>query len=163
MGVHSIPFGFVAPPGGSSEPSPSFGLRLGLGLGLVFLQPLPLGVGPLSRSSRGLRALLRLRTPRLELFQRVQLASSGTPGVGPILAHVSCDFLKPVVWPAEIIVGTRVSSFGRTSFKMDYAIAHASQPDELVATGEGVIVLVNYGTGEKIPVSEELKAAIQAL
>jgi acyl-CoA thioester hydrolase len=100
---------------------------------------------------------------RLELFQRVQLASSGTPGVGPILAHVSCDFLKPVVWPAEIIVGTRVTSFGRTSFKMDYAIAHASQPDELVATGEGVIVLVNYGTGEKIPVSEELKAAIEAL
>lgn len=100
---------------------------------------------------------------RLELFQRVQLASSGTPGVGPILAHVSCDFLKPVIWPAEIIVGTRVSSFGRTSFKMDYAIAHASQPDELVATGEGVIVLVNYGTGEKIPVSEELKAVIEAL
>ena len=100
---------------------------------------------------------------RLEYFQRVGLASTGTPSVGPILAHVRCDFRKPVGWPAQVIASTRVSGLGRTSFTMDYTIALASEPTSAVATGEGVVVLVDYGSGETVPIPDELRAAIDAL
>jgi len=74
---------------------------------------------------------------RMELFQRVELDFAGTPTVGPILAHTSCDFLAPVRYPAEILAGAAIRKLGNTCFTMEFGTALCESPDRLVARGEG--------------------------
>ena len=99
---------------------------------------------------------------RIALFERVGLASVGTPAVGPILAHTRCDFLAPVTYPAELVAGTRIERLGNSSFTMGYAIAHAAAPDEPVARGEGVVVLIDYTGGGKVRIPEDLRERLAA-
>jgi acyl-CoA thioester hydrolase len=101
---------------------------------------------------------------RIALFERVGLASTGVPEVGPILAHTRCDFLAPVRYPAEVLAGARVDWLGTTSFTMGYGVALAdSPPGELVARGEGVVVLIDYRNGAKVAISPPLREALGPL
>jgi acyl-CoA thioester hydrolase len=102
-------------------------------------------------------------TARMHLFERLGLESTGSPEVGPILAHTGCDFLAPVTFPAEVRVGTRIARVGTTSFTMEYAVALAETPEEPVARGTGVIVLVSYRSGEKVPIPDDLRVALEEL
>ena len=102
-------------------------------------------------------------TARMELFRRVELEFTGTPALGPILAHTRCDFLAPVRYPAAILAGARVLELGNTSFTMGFGVALAAAPDRLVARGEGVIVLIDYATGAKVPIPEALRRRLTAL
>ena len=101
-------------------------------------------------------------TARIALFERIGVLSSRPGPVGPILATTSCDFLRPVVYPGEMRVGTRVTKVGNTSFHMEYAVGRADET-ELSARGSSVIVLVDYATGAKVPVPDEVRQAIAAL
>jgi len=100
---------------------------------------------------------------RMALFERVGLASVGTPEVGPILAHTRCDFLAPVRYPADLVAGTRIDRIGTTSFTMGYAVAHTARPDEPVARGEGVVVLIDYRSETKVAIPDELRGKLAAL
>ena len=102
-------------------------------------------------------------TVRMALFERVGIPYTGPLESGPILARAECDFLAPVVFPADIVAGTRIESLGRTSFVMGYQISRADAPEKAVARGRGVVVMVEYESGEKIPLSEELRAKLEAL
>lgn len=100
---------------------------------------------------------------RIALFGRVGLTSVGKPEVGPILAHTRCDFLAPVTYPAELVAGTRIERLGNSSFTMGYAIAHAAAPGEPVARGEGVVVLIDYTSGAKVRIPDDLRQRLAAL
>lgn len=100
---------------------------------------------------------------RMELFRRVGLEFAGTPAAGPILAHTRCDFLAPVRFPAEILAGTRIGGLGNTSFTMEFGIALAGEPERLVARGEAVIVLIDYSTGDKVPLPGDLRRRLERL
>lgn len=100
---------------------------------------------------------------RIALFLRVGLASGGAPEVGPILASTRCDFLVPVTYPAEIVCGTRIARLGTTSFTMEYAAARADDPARTVARGEGVVVLIDYRSGARVPLPPDLRQALEAL
>ncbi len=100
---------------------------------------------------------------RIALFERVGLAITGTPEVGPILAHTRCDFLAPVRYPAEVLAGTGIARLGNTSFTMEYEVALASDPGRPVARGEGVVVLIDYRDGSKVALPEALRESLAAL
>ena len=100
---------------------------------------------------------------RIALFERVGLAITGVPEVGPILAHTRCDFLAPVRYPGEVLAGTRIERLGTTSFTMDYEAALAGDPERTVARGQGVVVLIDYRDGSKVPLSASLREALSAL
>lgn len=102
-------------------------------------------------------------TARIAYFTRVGLLADRPRELGPILATASCDFLRPLVYPADLVVGARVPKVGNTSFHMEYAVARADAPDLHLARGAAVVVLVNYATGEKVPVAPALRASIAAL
>lgn len=82
--------------------------------------------------------------------------------VGPILATTTCRFLWPVQYPDSVVVHTGVSELRTTSFTMLYK-TYGSGGTRLAAEGSGVIVMYDYGRGEKTPIPEELRAAIVAL
>ncbi len=102
-------------------------------------------------------------TARIATFQAMGLVAEGQPRVGPILAATECRFIRPVSWPAELVVGARIDGVGNTSFTMGYAVAHVAALDTPVAVGTGVVVLIDYRTGEKVRVPDEMRAAIAAL
>jgi acyl-CoA thioester hydrolase len=102
-------------------------------------------------------------TARIECFRRLGLATEGTPEIGPILAHTRCDFLAPVRYPADVVVGARIGRLGNTSFGMDYLAAFVDAPEAPVARGEGVVVLIDYASGTKVPIPDDLRKKLQTL
>jgi acyl-CoA thioester hydrolase len=99
---------------------------------------------------------------RIALFDRIGVASAGPSEIGPILATTSCDFLKPVLYPATVRIGVRVTRVGETSIGMEYEVADA--PDgQLYARGTSVVVLVDYRSHKKVSIPADLRAAIAAL
>ncbi len=106
---------------------------------------------------------------RIAYFDRMRAsipgagATVGLGEIGPILASTSCDFLRPVTYPAVVRVGARVSELGNSSMRMEYAVERTDVPDDLCAKGTSVVVLVRYSTLQKVRVPDEMRAAIDAL
>jgi acyl-CoA thioester hydrolase len=75
----------------------------------------------------------------------------------------SCDFIRPVVYPASIVAGARILKVGRTSITMEYAVWLADEPERPCARGASVAVLVDYRTMEKVEVPAEVRTKIAQL
>ncbi|CAN5922102.1 thioesterase family protein [soil metagenome] len=99
---------------------------------------------------------------RVALFERLGLMTKGPSALGPILATTTCDFLRPVVYPATVRVGATVSKIGETSMAIDYLVESA-EGDVTCARGTSVVVLVDYATMQKVRIPDDLRAAIAAL
>lgn len=99
---------------------------------------------------------------RISYFERVAIVSEGGyDTVGPILARATIDFRRPVTYPDAVTVEATVARIGNTSFEMRYratSVAHKA----IVAEGDSIIVMMDYRTGQKVPVSPELRARIEA-
>lgn len=100
---------------------------------------------------------------RLALFDQVGMETTGTPSEGPILARADCEFLRPVQWPGEVVVGTGISRIGTKSFTMVYELARADAPEILAARGEGVIVMLDYQRGVTVAISDALRERLEEL
>ncbi len=82
--------------------------------------------------------------------------------VGPILARTSVDFRRPVVHPDTVRVSVRATKIGTTSLTMAYVVTSLAQ-GAVAAEGDSVIVLFDYAKGEKTPIPEDLRRAIERL
>ena len=102
-------------------------------------------------------------TARIAYFREVGLPADLVGGIGPILAHTSCDYLAPVTYPGEVLVGARVTRLGRSSFHHEYVITPGDRPDQPVARGAGVIVFFDYEVGESVPIPDDLRGRISTM
>jgi len=101
---------------------------------------------------------------RIAYFEEVAVsigAKDASPWV-PILARATVDFRRPVTYPDTVTVEASVRRFGTTSFTMVYRATSRAQ-GAVVAEGEAVVVLLDPATGQKTPVPDALKVAIEAL
>ena len=101
-----------------------------------------------------------MESARIEYFRRLALDTTGS-GTGPVLATTTCDYLRPVHFPADVDVGVRVTKLGGSSVAMEYGISLSS--GELVARGSSVVVIVSYATMTKVTVADDVRAAIARL
>jgi len=108
------------------------------------------------------RFLTWFESARIAYLTQVGLWSATPSGLGPILASAQVDFLRPVVFPAELAVRARVSRMGTTSFLMEYAVEDATS-GVLYARGSSAIVTLSYPDYQKVPIPPALRAAIEAL
>ncbi|WNG23109.1 acyl-CoA thioesterase [Cystobacter fuscus] len=83
-------------------------------------------------------------------------------GVGPIVAATNAEYLRPVVYPAELVVGARVTRIGTTSFTMEYAVEDANSGVRY-ARGGAVMVTLRYADHQKVAVPAEVRAAIEVV
>ena len=60
-------------------------------------------------------------------------------------------------------VSATVIKLGKTSFTMAMRMRSRAQGRAIVAEGEAVLVMVDYRTGRKIPLSDELRRRIEEL
>ncbi|NYT78171.1 acyl-CoA thioesterase [Alcaligenaceae bacterium] len=89
---------------------------------------------------------------------RVQMLESmgafGSRKVG-VLAQTSCDFLKPVLYPASVQVILTLARLGRTSLQMDFVIEREDEPGVAYAKGSYVVVGCDPETGRGTPWTPE--------
>jgi acyl-CoA thioester hydrolase len=71
-----------------------------------------------------------------------------------ILARVELDFRSPIAFGEEVVVETRVSRVGRTSFAMTHRMAAGPQ-GRLVGEVQTVLVTYDYETERPIPVPDD--------
>ena len=99
---------------------------------------------------------------RIAYFEKIAMsrgAGDASPWV-PILARATVDFRKPVTYPDTITVEATVTKFGNTSFTMAYRATSAALG--LVAEGEAIVVVLD-GSGQKRPLPDALKRAVEQL
>ncbi|HLR77798.1 MAG TPA: thioesterase family protein [Burkholderiaceae bacterium] len=86
---------------------------------------------------------------------RIQLFSQAGMVIGEnrlfLLAHASCDFLQPLLYPSTIVVRQILTRVGRTSLHFDTMIACRDNPEVVYAKGKNVVVGADPGTGRPVP------------
>lgn len=92
----------------------------------------------------------------------IDMADAAGGGVGPILASTSCRYRSPVTHPDTLVVGARVTALGEDRFRFEHHIASVSQ-QQLVTTGESLVVTFDYTTQQKAPIPPRWRERILAL
>ena len=95
---------------------------------------------------------------RNRYLEAVGLAALSPNLPGPVIAETSIRYHRPLAYADEILVGARTIRLGRTSFEMEYAVWR----DGLCAIARAVLILVINATGQKTPLSRELRESILA-
>lgn len=85
---------------------------------------------------------------RMRLFSMAGIESSTRIGV---LAHASCDFLKPLHYPATLIVKLVLARLGRSSLDMDTIIETEGEPGVIHARGKSIMVGADPASGRSSP------------
>ena len=105
-----------------------------------------------------------LESARIAYFERLKLADRMLgEAIGPILARTEIDYRRPVTYPDNVTSAVGVTRVGTSSFAMDYTVTSEKQGGAVVAEGHTVQVLINYGTGEKVPLDAEMRQRIEAV
>lgn len=98
---------------------------------------------------------------RIEYFKHLDYETfSASDEVGPVLAQISCQFKRAIVYPDTIRIRTWVVKIGNSSMQMDYSVFSESQNAE-VATGSSIVVMINYQTNQKVRISDGMRERIQ--
>jgi len=84
------------------------------------------------------------------------------PGFAFILAHVSCDFIRPVTLDDTLQLQMWVKEVGGKSFKFHYQLVAADDPTITFATGESVQVCFDYQQNRSITISNDLHTQLSA-
>ena len=94
------------------------------------------------------------------VYAQIQDGKPYAGGHWPVIVNASCDFLVPLVYPADIVVTMYLGSPGRTSAGSFYEIHSGGTK---VATGAAKLVWIDVATGRPVPMPEELAASLRAL
>jgi acyl-CoA thioester hydrolase len=100
-----------------------------------------------------------LETGRVELLFD-PAAPLAEPGSAFVIARLALDFRAEIVWPGEVLIGTRVAAIGRSSVRLEQALF---QGGRCVAMGETVTVLMDETTRRSRPLPPAAVARLSAL
>lgn len=78
---------------------------------------------------------------------------------GPVVVHVACTFLKPVVYPATLTLSSSLHSLGRSSMVLDQDLYQGAQ---LMAQGVCKIVWVDYRQNKAVAFPDDIRTLFAA-
>lgn len=78
--------------------------------------------------------------------------------IGPILLSTGCQFIKPLFYPGNIIIESRIEFIKTTSFGIHHRILN--DRGEIAAEAHDVIVTYDFNKNDKVPVSEEFRRSV---
>ena len=84
-------------------------------------------------------------------------AGVGAPGSGRdfVLAHSACDFLRPILWPATVVITMRLTRLGRSSLEHEAEIHVLGDEGEPFARARNIVVGISTETGRSSPWTPE--------
>ena len=98
----------------------------------------------------------------LEEARVTWLASLPGPGlrgtVAPVLANSTVNFLRPIVWPSQLVVDLQLGRLGRSSLTLAHRLRAADDASRVHADGSVVLVWIDTGTGSSVPLPDEIRA-----
>src|SRR5688500_10852052 len=101
-----------------------------------------------------------LQAARVNFWDLTGLSSSYEKDkLGAMLLSAQCQFKQPLFYPGNILIKTNVQFIKNTSFGLTHSVLN--HKNELVATGEDVIVLYNYNTHVKSEIPDWLRGNIE--
>lgn len=81
--------------------------------------------------------------------------------LGPILLSTGCQFIKPLHYPGNIVVESRIEFIRNTSFGIHHRILNDNS--EISAEAHDVIVMYDFNSNEKIPVPLDFRQAVEKI
>ena len=79
-----------------------------------------------------------------------------------ICPETHCNYHKPVTYPDKLEAGLRIGRLGTSSVRYEIAIFIAGD-EEVAATGHFVHVFVDRETRKPVPISADIRAAMEAI
>ncbi len=77
-----------------------------------------------------------------------------------IIAHLECDYIRPVFLDDRLSLDMWVTGIGNKSFTLAYALVDENDANRIFAKGASVQVCYDYDQRQSIPVSKTLKKAL---
>ena len=99
------------------------------------------------------------RVNYLEKVGLMQLQSK--KNIGPILASIHTQFRKPLFYPGQVTVYSRVDYIKTSSFKIHHEIYNDN--NELAAEAQDIIVFYDFNRNHKLSIPAELRKKIELL
>ena len=97
-----------------------------------------------------------IQAARVSFWEQVGIIKSYEQSkVGPILLSASCNFIKPLFYPGNIIISTTVEFLKNTSFGLRHRIFNEQK--DLAADAQDVIVYFDFNKNEKVHIAGELR------
>lgn len=81
-----------------------------------------------------------------------------TEQMGPVVIHVACTYLKPVVYPATVTLRSRIYNMGNSSMMMDHDLY---QDEVLMAQGSCKVVWVDYTKNKSVPLPDSIRTFLR--
>ena len=81
--------------------------------------------------------------------------------IGPNLASSSCQFRKPLFYPGNITIQSRLEFIKNTSFGIHHQIFN--QANELCAEAHDVVVMFDFNKNEKVQIGDEMREEMKRL
>jgi acyl-CoA thioester hydrolase len=96
---------------------------------------------------------------RLEWLHQVG-ATPDPRGCGPVIVNAFCNFLRPVVFPGDLLARHYVTNPGRSSFDTYITLERTDQPGVLSAEGGAKTVWTDAATKKSVPLPDWLRALV---
>ena len=97
---------------------------------------------------------------RVHFFRPLGYLQHGQPS-GPVLVTAAtCDFLKAIVYPADLAVTLRGGAPSRSSFTSYYDIRDAADEGKVYARATARIVWVDYSAGKSMPLPASIRQCL---
>lgn len=97
---------------------------------------------------------------RISWFESVGVDASSTTE-GPVLGSITCRFVVPAVYPADVTITLRCIRIGNASFAFSHEMRDEKDPSVLYAEGEAAMVWIDLATGRSRAIPAQLRCALQ--
>jgi len=84
-----------------------------------------------------------------------------TKGIGPLLLSSSCQFLKPLFYPGNIVTEARVDYIKNSSMGVQHRILN--DKEEVVAEAQDVIVLFDFSKNATVSIPLHVRQTIEGI
>ena len=78
-----------------------------------------------------------------------------------ILAHVSCDYLRPVTLNDRLLLRVWISHIGRKRFDMQYLLTDPEDNDLIYAKGRSSQVFYDYRANRSQPIPDTIRSRLR--
>lgn len=99
-----------------------------------------------------------LEEARVQLLADLGDTLSGA--IAPVVINVGCTFLKPIVYPATIVVDCYIGDIGRSSFMVNYRLHTKDDAGIICSEGYSKVVWMDHSSGRSVPLPETIRARI---
>jgi len=99
------------------------------------------------------------RVNYLETIGLMQLQSEAKNG--PILASTTCQFRKPLFYPGQVTIYSKIDFIKNTSFGIKHIIYN--EQNEISAEAQDIIVFFDFNNNTKIIIPNEIRERIETL